>query len=177
MASLESTTWLGDWAWGVPLILANLLMHVVGLNLIGAFILGDYASKLRKRVTSIDFVMVVGVTSVLTISLHGLESVTWGSAYLLLGALSGYKTAMLYSLEAMTTYGHTNIRLNPRWELLGAMEALQGMLLFGLTTAFLFSIFSAVSPSRTIKRVRGFQNERDEQGIAEDSKSGEIRFL
>jgi len=146
MASLESTTWVGDWAWGVPLILANLLIHVVGLNLIGAFALGDYAGKLHKRGASIDFIMVVGVTSVLTISLHGLESVTWGAAYLLLGALGDYKAAMLYSLDAMTTYGHTNVHLNSHWELLGAMEALQGMLLFGLTTAFLFSIFCAVSP-------------------------------
>jgi hypothetical protein len=148
MASLESTTWVGDWAWGAPLILANLLIHVVGLNLIGAFVLGDYAGNLRKHVASFDFIMVVGVTSVLTILLHGLESVIWGSAYLLLGALSDYKTAVLYSLEAMTTYGHTNIHLNSHWELLGAMEALQGMLLFGLTTAFLFSIFTAVSPLR-----------------------------
>jgi hypothetical protein len=148
MASLESTTWVGDWAWGVPLILANLLIHVVGLNLIGAFVLGDYAGKLRKRAASIEFVMVVGVTSVLTISLHGLESATWGAAHLFLGALSNYKAAMLHSLEAMTAYGHTNIHLNSHWELLGAMEALQGMLLFGLTTAFLFSIFTAVSPLR-----------------------------
>jgi hypothetical protein len=149
MASLESTTWVGDWAWGVPLILANLLIHVVGLNLIGAIVLGDYAGKLRKRVASFDFIMVIGVTSVLTISLHGLESLIWGAVYLLLGALGDYKTAILYSLEAMTTYGHTNIHLNSHWELLGAMEALQGMLLFGLTTAFLFSVFSAVSPLKS----------------------------
>jgi hypothetical protein len=148
MASLESTTWVADWAWGVPLILTNLLIHVAGLNLIGAFVLGDYASKLRKRVVTIDFVIVIGVTSVLTIILHGLESVIWGAAYLILGALSDYKIAMLYSLEATTTYGHTNIYLNSHWALLGAMEALQGMLLFGLTTAFLFSIFTAVSPLR-----------------------------
>jgi hypothetical protein len=90
--------------------------------------------------------MVVGVTAVLTILLHALESTTWGAAYVLLGALSDKKTAMLYSLGAMTTYGHASIHLNPQWELLGAMEALQGMLVFGLTTAFLFSIFGAVSP-------------------------------
>ena len=148
MASLESTTWVGDWAWGIPLILANLLIHVIGLNLIGAFVLRDYTGNVRKRVASIDFIVVVGVTSVLTISLHGLESAIWGVAYLLLGALGNYKAAMLYSLGAITTYGHTNIHLNSGWELLGAMEALQGMLLFGLTTAFLFSIFTAVSPLR-----------------------------
>jgi hypothetical protein len=146
MASLASTTWVGDWVWGVPLILANLLMHVIGLNLIAAFVLGDYAGKLRKHPASIDFVMVIGVTSVLAITLHGFEAATWATAYLLLGVLSDYKTAMLYSLDAMTTYGHTNIHLNSHWELLGAMEALQGVLLFGLTTAFLFWIFGVVSP-------------------------------
>jgi O-antigen/teichoic acid export membrane protein len=69
-----------------------------------------------------------------------------GAAYVLLWALSDKKTAMLYSLGAMTSYGHTNVYLNPHWRLLGALEALQGMLLFGLTTAFLFSIFHQVSP-------------------------------
>jgi hypothetical protein len=146
MASLESMPWVGDWAWGVLLIVAHLVMHVLGLSLIGAFVLGDYASILRNRTVSVDFVMVVGITAVLTILLHALESTIWGAAYVLLGALSDRKTAMLYLLGAMTTYGHANIYLNPQWELLGAMEALEGMLLFGLTTAFLFSIFHAVSP-------------------------------
>ena len=146
MALLESMPWVGDWTWGVPLIVANLVMHVVGLGLIGAFVLGDYTSMLRNRTASLDFVMVVGLTAVLTITLHALESTTWAAAYIFLGALSDYRTAMLYSLGAMTTYGGTNVHLNPGWQLLGAMEALQGILLFGLTTAFLFSIFSAVSP-------------------------------
>ncbi|HJU10245.1 MAG TPA: hypothetical protein VJ728_05180 [Candidatus Binataceae bacterium] len=132
----------------MPLIVTNVVMHVVGLNLIGAFVLGDFAIMLRRRTSSMDFIMVVGVTAVLTILLHTLESATWGAAYFLLGALADTKSAMLYSLGAMTTYGHTTLRLSPQWQLLGAMEALEGMLLFGLTTAFLFSIFSALSPAR-----------------------------
>jgi hypothetical protein len=91
MASLESMPWVGDWAWGVPLIVANLVMHVLGLSLIGAFVLGDYASILHNRKASVDFMMVVGVTAVLTILLHGLESMTWGVAYVFLGALTDKK--------------------------------------------------------------------------------------
>jgi hypothetical protein len=149
VGSLESTTWVGDWAWGVPLIIGNVLMHVVGLNLISMFVLGESTSILRGRNPFADFVAVVGVTALLTILLHALESATWGTAYILLGALSDKKAAMLYSLGAMTTYGHANLHLNPRWELLGTMEALQGMLLFGLTTAFLFSIFQEVGPLKS----------------------------
>jgi hypothetical protein len=45
---------------------------------------------------------------------------------------------MLYSLNALTSYGHENLVLEDRWRLMGAIEALNGWLLFGLTTAFMF---------------------------------------
>jgi hypothetical protein len=70
---------------GVPLIAANVLIHVVALNLIGAFLLGNYANIPRKRTASMDFVIVVGVAVVLTISLHALESTIGGAGYVLLG--------------------------------------------------------------------------------------------
>ena len=57
-----------------------------------------------------------------------------------MGALPDFKSAMLYSLSAMTSYGHANLYLEPRWQMMGALEALNGMILFGLTTAFLFTV-------------------------------------
>jgi hypothetical protein len=56
------------------------------------------------------------------------------------GALPNNRTAMLYSLSAMTTYGHANLFLQDHWQMMGALEALNGMLLFGLTTAFMFGM-------------------------------------
>ena len=44
----------------------------------------------------------------------------------------------------MTSYGHANLVLEQHWQLMGALEALNGMLLFGLTTAFLFGIIQQV---------------------------------
>jgi hypothetical protein len=60
----------------------------------------------------------------------------WAAAYRLLGALPDNRSAMLYSLSAMTSYGHGTIFLDPHWQMMGALEALNGMMLFGLTTAF-----------------------------------------
>jgi hypothetical protein len=47
---------------------------------------------------------------------------------------------MLYSLGAMTTYGHADLKLGVGWQLMGPLEALDGVILFGLTTAFLLAI-------------------------------------
>ena len=55
---------------------------------------------------------------------------------------------MLYSLEAMTSYGHSAIYLEDRWRLLGAIEAVNGLLLFGLTTAFLYAAIRDLWPLR-----------------------------
>jgi hypothetical protein len=78
--------------------------------------------------------------------LHGVEAMVWAAAFLLLGALPERKMAMFYSLGAMTAYGHANIYLLPHWQFSGALEALNGMILFGLTTAFFLTVIQQVWP-------------------------------
>ena len=103
--------------------------------------------SLEHRHPITTFVIVVGGTTLLATSLHALEAGIWGLAYLFVGALPDSRTAMLYSLNAITSYGHANLSLENHWQLLGAMEALNGWLLFGLSTAFLFSIIEKVGLS------------------------------
>jgi len=47
----------------------------------------------------------------------------------------------------MTSYGHENLDLAKHFRLMGAIEALNGWLLFGPSTAFLFSVIERVRPS------------------------------
>jgi hypothetical protein len=89
--------------------------------------------------------LVIGSTALLATVLHGIESAIWAAAYRVLGALPDNRFATLYSLSAMTTYGHSNRYLKDQWQLMGALEALNGMLLFGLTTAFLFAMIQSLA--------------------------------
>ncbi|MGD0117783.1 MAG: hypothetical protein ABSD30_06945 [Candidatus Binatus sp.] len=139
-------TWIGDWAWSLPLIVLTVVIHVCGLALIG----GKFVSVLEKSVGRSRFIpkfaIVIGGTVLLATLLHGIEGAIWAAAYRFLGALPDARSAMLYSLSAMTSYGHANLFLKDRWQLMGALEALNGMLLFGLTTAFLFAIIQRAWP-------------------------------
>jgi hypothetical protein len=74
------------------------------------------------------------------ITLHALEAACWGITFRLLGALPDARLAMLYSLNAMTTFGHVAFDLANQWKLMGALKALNGILLFGLSTAFMFAL-------------------------------------
>ncbi|MBV8457124.1 MAG: hypothetical protein JO122_10985 [Acetobacteraceae bacterium] len=53
---------------------------------------------------------------------------------------------MLYFLSALTSYGNSNVSLQGDWQLMGAVEALNGMMLLGLTTAFSFAFIQRAWP-------------------------------
>jgi len=137
--------WSSDWAWGLPLIVLTVLIHVSGLGLISQRVVhGNVVRMIGRRHLKIAFVVVVGVTTLLATCLHGIEAGIWAVAYRFLGAIGESRHAMLYSLNAITSYGHTNLELPDHWHLMGALEAVNGWLLFGLTTAFLFAVIEEV---------------------------------
>lgn len=88
--------------------------------------------------------LIVGAAALVAALLHGLEAAIWALAFRQVGAVPDAKSAMLYSLNAVTSYGHESLNLAPSWQLMGSLEALDGWILFGLTTAFLFSVFQKV---------------------------------
>jgi hypothetical protein len=136
--------WRADWACGLPLVVLTVVIHAIGLGLISRRVIRVTNSAIERHRPTYEFVLVVGVTTLLGSVLHGLEAGLWAIAYRLLGAQPDNRSAMLYSLNAMTSYGHESLSLEAHWQLMGAIEALNGWLLFGLTTAFLFGVIQRV---------------------------------
>ena len=142
----DAMSWDADWAWALPLIVLTLVLHVIGLALINIRMVHLIHRIRAGRQFFPIFVSVMGITALLAILLLGFEAALWAAAFVTLGALPDGRSAILYSLNAITSYGHTDLVLAPHWRLMGAMEALNGMLLFGLTTAFLYGHIRQVWP-------------------------------
>jgi len=155
MNAFDAGAWSANWVWSLPLIVLNVVIHVIGLGLINESVVRILSGTMERRGFMVKFAVVMGVTALLAALLHGIEATIWGTAYRLLGALPDAKSAMLYSLSAMTSYGHANLFLEAQWQLMGALEALNGILLFGLTTAFLFAMIQKVWPLGSRGRHRG----------------------
>ena len=146
MNTLDGETWGADWAWSLPLIAVNVVVHVLVLGFVTEQV-DRVGIRLRgHRRFALIFAMVMGVTVTLATILHGVEAAIWAVAYRLLAGFPSTKLAMLYSLSAMTSYGNSSISLPKEWRLMGALEALNGMLLFGLSTAFLFAMIQRIRP-------------------------------
>ncbi|CAH1668994.1 MAG: hypothetical protein KF735_02820 [Chelatococcus sp.] len=144
MEALTPGAWMADWSWGLPLIVLASTIHVIGLGTIEIGIDSGLKHRHVWRSPRVTFAIVVGATVLAATVLHAIAAIVWAVAYVWLGALPDGRAAMLYSIGAMTTFGHANLRLASEWQMLGALEALNGMLLFGLTTAFLYATLQNV---------------------------------
>ncbi len=146
-------TWYTNWIASLPLILLTVLIHVSGLTAIKNRAIDLVDGAAARGSHNFVFVLMIGCAVVLVTVLHAIDAAVWAIAYLLLGALTDSHSAMLYSLGAMTTFGNATVNLDANWQLMGVVESLNGVILFGFTVATLFSINDKV-PAGTGKKTR-----------------------
>jgi hypothetical protein len=145
-----------NWTWGLSLIALTIAIHAMGLTFI-AFVLHGIRVRLESRSLGRRhaFAILIGTISaigLLLAVLHGIEAAFWAAAYLWLGALDSPEAAILYSVDAMATRGASGLRLQQHWRMMGALEAADGMLLFGISTAFIFAVMQRYWPMLMTRR-------------------------
>ena len=133
-----------NWAWGLSLIALTIAIHVTGIVMMAV---GALRIRLRVEMMNLDLRQMIpiviggiGAVGLLLAVLYGIEAAIWAAAYVGLGALASPNDAILYSLDSMTTRGASGLRLEPHWRIMGALEAANGMLLFGISTAYIFAV-------------------------------------
>src|SRR5262245_43862970 len=140
MAMLDHPGWL----WGLCLIVLTMAIHATAVVVLTVVVM-----RIRCRLESRGvelwsliaiLICIIGAIGLLLAMLHGIESVIWAGAYLWLGALDSPADALLYSLDSMSTRGASGLTLQRPWQLMGPLEAVDGMLLFGVSTAYIFSV-------------------------------------
>jgi hypothetical protein len=133
-----------NWAWGLSLIALTIAIHTMGVVMMAV---AGLRIRARLETRNLGFwhailivIGVVGTGGLLLAVLHGIEAAIWAAAYVWLGALNLPKDAILYSVDSMTTRGASGLMLEQHWRMMGALEAANGMLLFGISTAYIFAV-------------------------------------
>ena len=103
--------------------------------------------ELRSGMTLFSLYLIL-VFSVVT-GLHLMETAVWAAVYQWWGLFPDYETSLYFSLGSYTTIGYGDVLLPQKWRLLGAVEGISGVLLCGLSTAFIFVIVNALLEIRT----------------------------
>ena len=150
--------WGSSWIWGLSLIALTIAAHAFGVvTLTRGLQRVSIAVRRNGRVIRHPVALTAGLVGAIGWFLaifHGIEAVIWGAAYLWLGAIGSMRDAMLYSVDSITTRGSSGLELEPEWRLMGALEAADGMLLFGISTAFVFVAIQKIE--RIINQIRNY---------------------
>ena len=139
-----------NWTWALLLVALTVAIHATGVVMMA---LTEFrirmwleARKLGPRYVIPIVIGLVGAVGLLLAALHGLEAAIWAAAYVWLGALDLPQDAILYSVDSITTRGASGLMLQQHWRMMGALEAADGMLLFGISTAYIFAIMQVYWP-------------------------------
>jgi len=86
-----------------------------------------------------DVVLIMEFT-VLALAAHFVEIALWALSFVLCGEFSNFTAALYYSGNTYTTLGDSTTVLSARWRMLAPIEAANGMLMFGVSTAIIFAV-------------------------------------
>jgi hypothetical protein len=138
------------WTWSLLLIALAIAFHACGvvmIALVGVRVRGWARSRHLTTGRGISIVIgVVAATGALLAMLHAIEAAIWAAAYLWLGAVNSPVDALLFSLGALTTYGGSGLTPQQPWLMMAALQAADGVLLFGISTAYMFAVMQAYWP-------------------------------
>jgi hypothetical protein len=130
---------------GSALIALTVVIHAIGTTAWVEHLGKKYADGLPWSGRQAMLVLVN--TALIVFALHTLEIIIWAAAYLALvpvSELASFEEAVYFSFVTFTTLGYGDITLSEGFRLLSGIEALNGIILVGWTTALIFSVVQRI---------------------------------
>lgn len=143
---------LNNFLLGIPMMIVCLLLQAL---LISAAI--DYYKRKKQALKSRTFWATTGViTGVMMLLTAGnlAQVAVWALLFRLLGEFPQYGDAFYHSAVNFATLGYGDIVMSARHKLLGPLEAMNGALMIGASTATLIVAFQD-SMQRTMQSGQG----------------------
>ena len=93
-------------------------------------------------------VTIVAATVLVALAAHLVEIAAWALAFVLCHEFPDYSMAFYHSAVNYTTLGYGDIIMSASWRLLGPLEAADGSLMFGVSTAMIFAVIVRLIQAR-----------------------------
>ena len=118
---------------------ATVTIHFAGL-LILMWLLRARGHNFRAHESVVGQIAAIVFVVLGLVAIHTVEIWSYAILYYGLGALQHFEEALYFSTTSFTTIGYGDVVLDRKWRLLSAIEGANGLILFGWSTAFLFSV-------------------------------------
>lgn len=124
----------------------NIMIH--SLVTVGAIAIARAAGSKAGLRPRLNLMRVMVVTALVLMIAHSGEVAVWAVAYAIVGAAPEDSDLLDFAFVNYTTLGYGDVTPLEEWRLIGPMTAMNGILMFGWSTAVLFEVLQ-----KTIERI------------------------
>ena len=128
-------------------VLCTIIIHALVLSAAVNFVRRERRLA-RAGVSFWVDVVIVALVICFAFAAHLAEIAVWAALFMVCGEFRDFGTAYYHSAVNYTTLGYGDLIMTPPWRVLGPLEAANGMLMFGVTTALVFAIIQRLLHSR-----------------------------
>jgi len=134
---------------GSSAVVSTILIHALALSATVNLVRRERRLGRAGASFWIDVAIVAQAMSFALVA-HLIEIVVWAVLFVRCGEFSELGTAYYHSAVNYTTLGYGDVIMSPSWRLLGPLEAANGMLMFGVTTAMIFAVIQRLIQTRFV---------------------------
>jgi voltage-gated potassium channel Kch len=131
---------------GIFIITINLVIQ--GIGSIFWFREITLSNKKEKSITNGSIFKTLLLSFLIFTLIHTIQSLVWAMCYYLIPETSSefysFSEAIYFSLVTFTTLGYGDISLSSDWRLLSGLEAINGIMLIGWSTAMMYSLIQNI---------------------------------
>ncbi len=128
---------------GIFMIILCLLVQCFVLALVLRYLVQVETKKgIKNSIAGSAFLL----STILFITVCGnlIQIAIWAELFVMLGEFESYGKAFYHSAVNFSTLGYGDFVMSNEHKLLGALEAVNGVLMFGLSTGFMYAIIHAI---------------------------------
>ena len=123
---------------GVQMAPVSILIHIATSRHPGSLLRPSYRANL----------ILLQLVAALLLLVHLVNIGLWALLLCLCGEFAGFEAAYYHSAVNYSSLGYGDIVMSTRWRLLGPLETIDGMVMFGISTAMIFALIMRLIEQR-----------------------------
>jgi uncharacterized protein YhhL (DUF1145 family) len=124
------------------LVAVTVTIHALGTTILVRYLVSEFMNWAGNRVSR-RMLAALTIAALVLVFLHAVEIMVWAGVYKAMvpaGELNDFEAAVYFSFVTFTTLGYGDITLSEGYRLLSGIQALNGILLVGWSTALMFAV-------------------------------------
>jgi hypothetical protein len=124
---------------GVGMFFLTLCVQMAPIVILIHIASSRHPRSLMRPSYGANFILLELVAALVLLT-HLVNIALWAALFWLCGEFAGFEAAYYHSAVNYSSLGYGDIVMSARWRLLGPLEAIDGIVMFGFSTALVFAL-------------------------------------